>query len=97
MVRNVREHRTAIHVFTAKGFREINAVDHVVPGLLDVQHAQNRWIQIRRLNANVATRPGIGNARPDDHCGNANTAIVDASLAAAQRVVARNGRDVVLA
>ena len=69
----------------------------MVLGTLDIQHAENRRIQIVRLNANVAAGAGYGNARPDDHGRNANAALVNAALAAAQRVIAGDGRDVFLA
>ena len=64
---------------------------------LDVQHAENRRIQIRRLNARVTARAGFGDTGPDDNGRNANSAFVDAAFSTAQRVVAGNGRDVRLA
>ena len=50
---HVREHGSAIHVFAVKCFGEINSVDHMTLWSLDVQHAKDRSIQIRRLNANI--------------------------------------------
>ena len=64
---------------------------------LDVQHPKDRRIQIRRLNSRVIARAGFGDTRPDDHGRNANAAFVDATLAATQRVIAGDGRDVFLA
>ena len=63
----------------------------------DIQHAQNRQIQIRRLNAHFASRTGLGNTGPNNHGRNANAAFVDATFATAQRVVAGDGGDVLFA
>ena len=91
MTGHVSEHRTAIHVFATQGLDEINAVDHVVLRTLDVQHAENRRIQIVRLNPHVTVRAGLGDTRPDDHSRNANPALVNPALATAQRVIAGDG------
>ena len=67
MSRHVCEHGSAIHVFAVKCLGELNSVDHMTLWSLDVQHAKDRWIQVCRLNANIAASSRLGDPGPDDH------------------------------
>ena len=47
------EHGAAVHLFTSQCLGEIDTIDDMISGELDVQHVKNSRIQVGRLNANV--------------------------------------------
>ena len=94
MTRYMREHRTPVHLLPAESFAEIDAIDDMIIGSLDVQHFQNGGVQVSGLNAYITSRSGLGDTGPDNNGRDTDASFMNATFSASQRMVACDGRDV---